>query len=68
MPAYNHAKYIGKCIESVLSQDFHDWEMLIVDDGSTDNTYEIAMKYASNDPRIRFLRRKIWAYLIWCKL
>ena len=50
MASYNHALFIGAAIESVLSQDFADWELLIVDDGSTDCTREVLASY--NDPRI----------------
>ena len=53
MPAYNAAKYIGYAIESVLSQTYTDWELLIVDDKSTDKTLEIILKYACKDSRIK---------------
>lgn len=51
-PAYNHEKYISACIESVLAQTYGNWEMIIVDDGSTDGTYRIASEYEKSDPRI----------------
>lgn len=51
VPSYNHARFIGKCIDSVLAQTFEDWEMVVVDDGSTDETVEIARSY--KDPRIK---------------
>ena len=50
--AYNCEKYIGACIESVLQQTLSDWEMIILDDGSTDNTYDVVSQY--KDPRIRY--------------
>jgi glycosyltransferase involved in cell wall biosynthesis len=56
-PAYNVAPYIGETIESVLAQTFADLEMIIVDDGSTDGTWEVVSKYARRDPRIRVLRQ-----------
>jgi len=56
MPAYNASKYIGRAIESVLAQTYENWELIIVDDCSTDNTYEIAASYI--DPRIRILRHE----------
>jgi glycosyltransferase involved in cell wall biosynthesis len=52
-PAYNHEKFIADCIESVLAQTYLNWEMIIIDDGSTDSTYSIACSYAAKDPRIR---------------
>lgn len=53
MPAYNSDAYIGAAIQSVLDQTFSDWELLIVDDGSTDKTATIAQKYAESDSRIQ---------------
>ena len=52
-PTYNHEKFIADCIESVLVQTYQNWEMIIIDDGSTDSTYAIACEYASKDPRIK---------------
>jgi glycosyltransferase involved in cell wall biosynthesis len=52
-PAYNHEKFISDCIESVLKQTYTNWEMIIVDDGSTDSTYSIALDYSRKDSRIR---------------
>ncbi|MCO6494371.1 MAG: glycosyltransferase family 2 protein [Bacteroidetes bacterium] len=54
-PAYNAEKYIAETIESVLQQTFSDWEMLITDDGSTDNTALIIKQYAEKDSRIIYL-------------
>ncbi len=57
MPVYNSAPFLAEAIESVLCQRFEEWELLIIDDGSTDASYEIAEKYASADPcRIRLFR------------
>ena len=58
IPAYNNEKYVGKCIESVLSQTFTDFELIIVNDGSTDRTYEVIEKYALQDSRIRVIDKK----------
>jgi glycosyltransferase involved in cell wall biosynthesis len=54
IPVYNRAHYIGAAIESVLSQDCADFELLIIDDGSTDNSVEIVQGY--RDERIRLIR------------
>ena len=54
LTVYNRAKYIGECIESILQQTFTDFELLIVDDGSTDETCDVILSY--NDPRIRLIR------------
>jgi glycosyltransferase involved in cell wall biosynthesis len=56
--AYNHGKYIGKCIESVLAQTFRDFEQIIVDDGSTDTTAEMVERYRLKDSRIRLIRHE----------
>ncbi|MCK0470254.1 glycosyltransferase family 2 protein [Halalkalibacter sp. APA_J-10(15)] len=55
-PAYNAATYMADTIESVLAQTYGSWEMLIVDDCSTDDTAQIVQSYASRDPRIRFIQ------------
>ena len=52
LTSYNHANYISAAIESVLNQTFTDFELLIVDDGSTDDSREIIKNF--NDPRIKF--------------
>ena len=56
-PCFNGDKYIAETIESVLSQTYTQWEMIIVDDGSTDRTAEIAEEYASRDDRVMLLRQ-----------
>jgi hypothetical protein len=59
MPVYNGAWYVGEAIESVLRQTLRDFEFLIVDDGSTDETPQILRHYAAQDARIRlFLRQR----------
>lgn len=55
-PTYNHEKYIGECIESVLNQTFKKWEMIIIDDGSTDNTGEVVSSY--DDDRIIYIKQE----------
>lgn len=56
MPAYNAERYIGQAIESVLAQSYRHWELLIVEDGSTDRTGEIAIGY--DDPRINVVKQE----------
>ena len=55
MPVYNGAKYIRESIESVLMQTFKDFEFIIVDDGSTDNTESIIKSYIDN--RIVYIKK-----------
>ena len=52
-PVYNGAAFLRECIESVLAQDYQNWEYLIVDNRSSDSTRAIADEYATRDPRIR---------------
>jgi len=54
MPAYNAEKYIGAAIQSVIAQTYSDWELVVVDDGSTDKTAEIVRNAAANDERIKY--------------
>lgn len=56
MPAFNAEKFINKAIGSVVDQSFADWELIIVDDCSTDDTYLIMEKFAQADARIKLLR------------
>jgi glycosyltransferase involved in cell wall biosynthesis len=57
MPAYNAERYVGEAIDTILGQTFRDFELLIVDDGSTDRTRQIVQQYERQDPRIRLLAR-----------
>lgn len=54
MLTYNRAKYIREALDSVVSQSFQDWELIIIDDGSTDTTAEIVNSY-KKDSRIRYI-------------
>ncbi len=53
MPAYNDAPFVGKAIDSILAQSFMDFEFIIVDDGSTDDTGDVIARKAERDKRIR---------------
>lgn len=55
---YNHENYIAECIESVLCQTYENWEMIILDDASTDKTPFIVEEYAKKDKRIKFIRNE----------
>ena len=54
LPAYNAAPYLAECIESILSQTYQNWELLLINDGSVDETERIALSYA--DDRIKYLK------------
>jgi glycosyltransferase involved in cell wall biosynthesis len=55
-PMYNEAEHVGECIESILSQTYKNWEYIIVDNCSTDGSFEIAQAYARKDDRIRVFK------------
>ena len=56
-PAWNAAGYIAETIDSVRAQTFSDWELIVVDDGSTDGTAAVVESFAANDQRVRLLRQ-----------
>lgn len=53
-PVYNANQYLSQCIESVLNQTYTNWEQILVDDCSTDNSVEIIQEYAQKDQRIKY--------------
>lgn len=55
MPAYNSEKYIEEAINSVLAQSYKNWELIVIDDGSLDDTRNIIIEYSQNDFRINLL-------------
>jgi glycosyltransferase involved in cell wall biosynthesis len=57
-PSYNTFQFIGETIESVLAQDYQAWEMIIVDDNSTDKSNELIRGYVKKDDRIKFIQNK----------
>jgi|WetSurMetagenome_2_1015567.scaffolds.fasta_scaffold08600_4 glycosyltransferase involved in cell wall biosynthesis len=59
MPVYNGGKYIDEAIQSVVNQTFINWELIIVDDGSTDSSLSIAKKWETKDSRIRTLQHPL---------
>ena len=58
MPVYNVAAYLPQCIESVLNQDYQDLEVIIIDDGSKDESGAICDRYAAMDSRVRVIHQK----------
>lgn len=57
VPVYNVEKYLSKCIDSIIEQTFMDWELLLIDDGSPDNSGKICDEYAQKDSRIRVFHK-----------
>ena len=58
MPVYNSEKYLSACVQSVLDQTYADFELICVDDGSTDSSAEILETFAKKDSRVRVIRQK----------
>ncbi len=58
IPCYNHGHYLSDALDSVLAQTFQDWEAIVVDDGSTDDTAAVAQRYAAGDGRIRYIHQE----------
>lgn len=57
VPVYNAEAFLRECIESVMAQSLADWELLLVDDGSTDSSSDICRSYASREPRIKVISK-----------
>ena len=57
VPVYNAEKYLKKCIESVITQTYSDWELLLVDDGSKDASWNIIERYSQSDKRIKGIQQ-----------
>ncbi len=58
IPCYNSAKYLRDCMDSVLAQTFDDFEAILIDDGSTDDTLALAREIERSDPRVRVLAKE----------
>ncbi|WP_374166790.1 glycosyltransferase family 2 protein [Arcticibacter sp. MXS-1] len=58
MPVYNMQAFVAESIESVLAQDYSNWELLLVDDGSTDNSRDICEEYLNRDSRIKYFYKE----------
>lgn len=58
MPIFNASRFLNEAIESVLNQTFQNYELILIDDGSTDNSYQICDIFAKKDNRIKIIRKK----------
>ena len=58
VPVYRAEQYIVRCVDSILTQKFHDIELILVDDGSPDHCPEICDKYAQKDNRVKVIHQK----------
>ena len=56
VPVYNVEKYLQRCVDSVLAQDFTNWEMILVDDGSPDRCPQMCDAFTAKDTRIKVIR------------
>lgn len=57
VPVYNTAAYLPRCVDSIVNQSFRDFELILVDDGSADNSGELCDRYAEKDPRIHVIHQ-----------
>ena len=58
VPVYNVAAYLPECVDSILSQDYEELEVILIDDGATDNSGAICDRYTAADPRVRVIHQK----------
>src|SRR5690348_7532956 len=65
LPVYNGALYLSRAVDSLLAQSFGDFEIIISDNASTDDTERICRAYAARDPRIRYVRSDTNRGLLW---
>lgn len=62
VPVYNVEEYVEACLDSLLAQDFEDFEAIVIDDGSTDGSAALVDHYASSDPRVRVIHKENAGY------
>ena len=58
LPVYNTERYLDQCIESIVNQQFNDWHLIVMDDGSTDSSPEICDRWAQRDKRITVVHKQ----------
>lgn len=58
VPVYNAERHLGRCVDSILSQSFSDFELILVDDGSSDTSYEMCLAYSQSDSRVRAIHKE----------
>lgn len=58
IPCYNYAQFLSEALESVLAQTYSDWECIIINDGSHDNTEEKSLEYCAKDPRFKYFYKE----------
>ncbi|KQT15506.1 hypothetical protein ASG31_14690 [Chryseobacterium sp. Leaf404] len=58
VPCYNQAQYLDECLQSVLVQTYQNWECIIVNDGSPDNTEEVSRRWTNKDSRFKYLKKE----------
>ena len=58
VPVYNTVEYVEECIKSVLNQTYTNWELILVNDGSTDGSEIICEQYTAGDDRIKLIHQK----------
>lgn len=67
VPIYNVEKYLDKCLQSICRQTYSNFEAILIDDGSTDKSYEICEQYARKDPRIKIIQEENSGVVTACK-
>lgn len=58
VPCYNQANYLSDCLQSVLNQTYAEWECIVINDGSPDNTEEVVLSWSEKDSRIKYIRKE----------
>ena len=59
VPCYNYAQFLGEALDSVIAQTYANWECIIINDGSPDNTEEVALKYCEKDTRFKYFYKQV---------